>query len=570
MKHFTMQFSEIKGDCRFSGTLATDRGGHLYDSRLRHALQTSRRPLSEKELRTVEAMTALRQTARLTRQLMDRWAEKHGLSEGRLHVLFTLASAPDHQLPLGELADQLDVAAQRHGAHRSPRARRPGDTRRRSRRPPADLRASDASRWEAARGYARPRARMATQNRRRPLYRGVGSASAQLPAADRKHDRRDGVAEEERMRNDIQPPAGKPAESGHLTEGLTRWGTIGVVAGTMLALLLAALDQTIVGTAMPRIVAELNGLNYYSWVITAYLVASTIMVPIAGKLGDLFGRKPFLLAGMIGFVAASALCGQSHSMLELVTFRTIQGIFGGMLFATVFAVIGDLFPPSQRARLAGLFGAVFGLSSIVGPTAGGYITDSWGWRWVFYVNLPVGLIAVLLVVVTMPYVRSSASIRDIDFPGAGLLIAGLVPLMVALSITRDHGWTSPEVLGLLAAAALLLAIFFIVELRTDHPIVPFSLFKNSTFSVSMIVGFLTGFGMFGTIVFVPLIYQGVLGVSATNSGQLLTPMMLGLIVASTLVGQAMVRIRYYRFLGTAGIVVMLVGMWLLSQVTVTA
>ena len=370
------------------------------------------------------------------------------------------------------------------------------------------------------------------------------------------------------MRNDIQRPAGDP-ESGHLTEGLTRWGTIGVVGGTMLALLLAALDQTIVGTAMPRIVAELNGLNYYSWVITAYLVASTIMVPIAGKLGDLFGRKPFLLAGMIGFVAASALCGQSHSMLELVTFRTIQGIFGGMLFATVFAVIGDLFPPSQRARLAGLFGAVFGLSSIVGPTAGGYITDSWGWRWVFYVNLPVGLIAVLLVLVTMPYVRSSASIRDIDFPGAAALVAGLVPLMVALSITRDHGWTSPEVLGLLAVAAVILAVFFVIEMRSDHPIVPFSLFKNSTFSVSMIVGFLTGFGMFGTIVFVPLIYQGVLGVSATNSGQLLTPMMLGLIVASTLVGQAMVRIRYYRFLGTAGIVVMLVGMWLLSQVTVT-
>ncbi|HKV32388.1 MAG TPA: DHA2 family efflux MFS transporter permease subunit [Candidatus Dormibacteraeota bacterium] len=372
------------------------------------------------------------------------------------------------------------------------------------------------------------------------------------------------------MSTDIQRPAGNAADSsGHLTAGLTRWGTIGVVAGTMLALLLAALDQTIVGTAMPRIVAELNGLNYYSWVITAYLVASTIMVPIAGKLGDLFGRKPFLLAGMIGFVAASALCGQSHSMLELVTFRTIQGIFGGMLFATVFAVIGDLFPPSQRARLAGLFGAVFGLSSIVGPTAGGYITDSWGWRWVFYVNLPVGIIAVLLVIATMPYVRSSASLRDIDFLGAGMLIAGLVPLMVALSITRDHGWTSPEVLGLLGVAAVLLIAFFVVETRTDHPIVPFGLFKNSTFSVSMIVGFLTGFGMFGTIVFVPLIYQGVLGVSATNSGQLLTPMMLGLIVASTLVGQAMVRIRYYRFLGTGGIVVMLVGMWLLSQVTVT-
>src|SRR3979411_555542 len=370
------------------------------------------------------------------------------------------------------------------------------------------------------------------------------------------------------MTNNGETSANPTAESGHITEGLTRWQTIGVVAGTMLALLLAALDQTIVGTAMPRIVAELHGLSYYSWVITAYLVASTVMVPIAGKLGDLFGRKPFLLAGMIGFVVASALCGQSHGMLELVVFRTIQGIFGGMLFATVFAVIGDLFPPSQRARLAGLFGAVFGLSSIVGPTAGGYITDSWGWRWVFYVNLPVGLIAVLLVVVTMPYVRSSASIRDIDFPGAAALVGGLVPLMVALSITRDHGWTSPEGLGLLALAAVILAVFFVIEMRSDHPIVPFSLFKDATFSVSMIVGFLTGFGMFGTIGFVPLISQGVLGVSATNSGQLLTPMMLGLIVASVLVGQAMVRIRYYRFLGTAGIVVMLVGMWILSQVTV--
>src|SRR2546429_4496273 len=367
------------------------------------------------------------------------------------------------------------------------------------------------------------------------------------------------------MTNDPQPPS--TDATGHLTEGLPRWQTIGVVAGTMLAPLPAALDQAIVGPAMPRIVSELNGLNYYSWVITAYLVASTIMVPIAGKLGDLFGRKPFLLAGMIGFVIASALCGQSQSMLELVAFRTVQGIFGGMLFATVFAVIGDLFPPARRARLAGLFGAVFGLSSIVGPTAGGYITDTWGWRWVFYVNLPVGLIAVLMVAATMPFVRSSASIRDIDFSGAAALIAGLIPLMVALSITRDHAWTSPEVLGLLGAAALLLVVFFILELRTDHPIVPFGLFKDSTFSVSMLTSFLTGFAMFGSIVFVPLIYQGVLGVTATNSGQLLTPMMLGLIVASTLVGQAMVRIRYYRFLGTAGGAGVLCGVWPLSPGT---
>ena len=355
----------------------------------------------------------------------------------------------------------------------------------------------------------------------------------------------------------------------HLTAGMSRWATIGVVAGTMMALLLAALDQTIVGTAMPRIIADLNGLNYYAWVVTAYLVASTITVPIAGKLGDLFGRKPFLLAGMIGFVVASALCGQSHNMLELIIFRSIQGLFGGILFATVFAVIGDLFPPARRARLQGLFGAVFGLSSILGPTAGGYITDNLGWRWVFYVNLPIGIVAVLLVLATMPTVRSKASLHDIDFLGAAALTGGLIPLMVALSITRDHAWTSPEVMGLLGAAALMLAAFFVIEQRSEHPIVPFALFKNSTFSVSMIAGFLTGFGMFGTIVLVPLVYQGVLGVTATNSGQLLTPMMLGLIVSSTVVGQAMVRIRYYRFLGTAGILLMMVGMWLLSQVTVS-
>ena len=180
-----------------------------------------------------------------------------------------------------------------------------------------------------------------------------------------------------------------------------------------------------------------------------------------------------------------------------------------------------------------------------------------------------GLIAVLLVVATMPYVRSRASLRDIDWLGAAVLSAGLVPLMIALSITRDHAWTSPEVLALLAFAGAMLVSFFFVERRSENPIVPFALFKNSTFSVSMIVGFISGFGMFGTIIFVPLVYQGVLGVTATNSGQLLTPMMLGLIVASTIVGQAMVRIRYYRFLGTAGIAVMLVGMWLLSQVTVS-
>ncbi|TMD75709.1 MAG: MFS transporter [Chloroflexi bacterium] len=256
-------------------------------------------------------------------------------------------------------------------------------------------------------------------------------------------------------------------------------------AGTMLALLLAALDQTIVGTAIPRIVADLNGLDRLAWVTTAYLVTSTTMTPIAGKLGDLFGRKPFLLVGMVGFVIMSALCGLAQDMTQLIVARGVQGIFGGVLFATVFTVIGDLFPPAQRGRLAGLFGAVFGLSSIVGPTAGGWITDHWGWRWVFEVNIPVGIIAVLVVLAGLPYVRSKASWRDIDFVGAFTLAGGVVPLLIALTITRDHSWTSPEVMGLLALSAVMLVAFVATESRVKQPIVPLHLFKNPTFSVSM-------------------------------------------------------------------------------------
>ena len=355
-----------------------------------------------------------------------------------------------------------------------------------------------------------------------------------------------------------------------ITQGLSRNKVILATAGTMLALLLAALDQTIVGTAIPRIVADLNGLDRLAWVTTAYLVTSTTMTPIAGKLGDLFGRKPFLLVGMIGFVATSAFCGLAQDMTELIVFRGVQGLFGGVLFATVFTVIADLFPPQNRGRVQGLFGAVFGLSSILGPTAGGWITDHWGWRWVFEVNIPVGIVAVLVVLAGLPYVRSKASWRDIDFWGAASLAAGVVPLLIALSITRDHAWTSIEVMGLLALAAVMLAAFVWIESRVEHPIVPLELFKNPTFTVSMIVGFLTAFGMFGSILFTPLVFQGVLGISATNSGALITPMMFGLLGASTATGFVMRRIKYYRYLGTLGVAVMIFGMYLLAQVKPTS
>ena len=337
--------------------------------------------------------------------------------------------------------------------------------------------------------------------------------------------------------------------------------------GVMLALLLAALDQTIVGTALPRIVAELNGLDRYSWLITGYLVASTVVVPIAGKLGDLFGRKPFLIAGMIGFVAASALAGVAQDMTQLIVFRIVQGLFGGMLFASAFTVLGDIYTPAERARIQGLFGAVFGLSSIIGPIVGGFLTDNLGWRWVFYVNLPVGLLGVLVVTAFLPFVRTKASWRDIDFVGSAALAAGLIPVLIALSAAKDQGWTSFEVLGLLGFGLAMLVAFFFIEQRVKEPIVPFSLFKNRAFAVSMIVGFFAALGMFGMIIFVPLELQGVLAASVTNSGLLLTPMMLGLIVASVLSGQLIPRIKHYHYLGTIGVVLMMVGIYLLAQTT---
>jgi EmrB/QacA subfamily drug resistance transporter len=318
---------------------------------------------------------------------------------------------------------------------------------------------------------------------------------------------------------------------------------------------------------LPRIVAELNGLDRYSWLITGYLVASTVVVPIAGKLGDLFGRKPFLIAGMLGFVGASALCGLSQDMNQLIVFRIIQGLAGGMLFASAFTVLADIFPPAQRARMQGLFGGVFGLSSIVGPVVGGYITDNLGWRWVFYVNLPLGILGALVVLGFLPFVRTKATWRDIDVWGSAALAAGLIPLLVALSVAKDQGWTSFEVLGLSALAALFLVTFYLIERRVEHPIVPFELFKNRVFAVSMVVGFLTALGMFGMIIFVPLETQGVLGVSVTNSGLLLTPMMFGLIVSSVLAGQLMIRIKHYHYLGTIGAILMMIGIYLMAQTT---
>jgi EmrB/QacA subfamily drug resistance transporter len=351
-----------------------------------------------------------------------------------------------------------------------------------------------------------------------------------------------------------------------MTLELSRTQRVVVTIGVLMGMLLASLDQTIVGTALPRIVAELNGLAAYAWVGTAYLVASATMVPIAGRLGDLFGRKLFIIVGMAGFLVASALCGLSRSMLELIVFRGVQGLFGGILMSSVFAVVADLYPPKVRARMQGIFSGTFALAAVIGPTLGGVLTDTLGWRWVFYINLPLGLAALAVIARGMPAVRTAASRRDIDVYGAVTLAATVVPLLTALSLSRDHDWSSPLVLGLLAFALAAFGSFVSIERRQRHPIIPFGLFRVPAFTTAIVVGFFSAVGMFGVSLFVPLVYQGELGLTASASGKLVTPMTLGMMVGSIVTGQLISRLASYRFIGTGGVALQAVGMWLLTQV----
>jgi EmrB/QacA subfamily drug resistance transporter len=348
-------------------------------------------------------------------------------------------------------------------------------------------------------------------------------------------------------------------------QSLSRRALVLTVAGLMLTLLLAALDQTIVGTAMPRIVADLHGFEHYAWVTTAYLLTSTAVVPISGKLSDMYGRKMFLLGSSAGFVLTSALCGLSQDMTQLIVFRGMQGVAGGVLTSTVFTVISQIFPPAQRARFQGIFSAIFGLASIVGPLLGGYLTDNLSWRWVFYVNLPIGMLALTVLWFSFPNIRPAGGHRKIDYLGAGLLVPGVVALLLALSWGGiDYAWTSPTIIGLVAFAAAMLVAFGLVESRAVEPIIPLNLFRNSVVSVSVAAMMLMAMGMFGTILFIPLYFQGVIGTTATQSGTVLMPLMITMIGASVISGQIISRTGRYKLPGVLGMLVMTIGLYLLS------
>jgi EmrB/QacA subfamily drug resistance transporter len=347
---------------------------------------------------------------------------------------------------------------------------------------------------------------------------------------------------------------------------LPRRDLVLTVAGLMLGLLLAALDQTIVGTAMPRIIAELKGFEHYAWVTTAYLLTSTAVVPISGKLSDMYGRKIFLLGSAAMFVLTSALCGLSQDMTQLIVFRGLQGVAGGVLTSTVFTVISQIFPPAERGRVQGVFSGIFGLASIVGPVLGGYLTDNLSWRWVFYVNLPVGIFALLVLWFSFPNIRPAMRERRIDYVGALTLVAGVVPLLLALSWGgNDYAWTSPVILGLFAFAAVMLVLFGLVESRAIEPIIPLSLFRNSVVSVSVLALTLMAISMFGSILFIPLYIQGVIGTNATQSGTVLMPMMIMNIISSIVGGQVISRTGRYKAVGLFGLAMMTLGMFLLSQ-----
>ena len=356
-----------------------------------------------------------------------------------------------------------------------------------------------------------------------------------------------------------------PAESPNgVVKTYTHREIMVILGGLSLGMLLAALDQTIVATALPTIVGDLGGLNHLSWVVTAYLVASTVTTPLYGKISDLYGRKRVFQFAIVIFLIGSALAGLSQNMTELIAFRGLQGVGAGGLITLAMTIIGDVVPPRERGRYQGYMGAVFALASVIGPLMGGFFVDQLSWRWVFYVNLPVGAVALVVtsIVLDLPIKRVS---HTIDYLGTALLVGAVGSILLAVTWGgTQYAWGSGTIITLGLAGAVLLAAFIAVERRVPEPVLPLYLFKNRVFSVATATMFIVGLAMFGGIIYLPLFLQVVGGHSATNAGLLLLPLILGLMFTSILSGRVISRTGRYKAFPVTGMLVMALGMYLLS------
>jgi EmrB/QacA subfamily drug resistance transporter len=341
-----------------------------------------------------------------------------------------------------------------------------------------------------------------------------------------------------------------------------------IFSALLLVLFLASLDQTIVSTALPTIVGDLGGISKLAWVVTAYLLASTVVGPFYGKLGDQYGRKVVLQSAIVIFLVGSALCGFSQNMTELIVFRAIQGLGGGGLFVTTIAVVGDIIPPRDRGRYQGLFGGVFGVSTVIGPLLGGFFVDNLSWRWIFYVNIPIGLVA-LAVIATAFQARQDQVHHTIDYLGAVLLAGGLSAIVLYTSLGgTTYAWDAPQMVATLVGGFVLLIGFVLVESRAAEPILPLEIFRNRVFSLTSAIGFIIGLSFFGAITYLPLYLQDVKGHSPTASGLLITPMMAGLLITSIGSGQLISRFGRYKPFPIAGTAIIALGLWLLSRLQV--
>ena len=340
-----------------------------------------------------------------------------------------------------------------------------------------------------------------------------------------------------------------------------------ILGAILLALFLFALDQTVVGTALPVIVTDLHGNDLYVWVVTIYLLTSTISGPIYGKLSDLFGRRPIIIFAVSLFLIASVLSGLSQSMEQLILFRGLQGLGGGAIFPVALAVVADLYTPSERGKYLGLFGAVFGVSFLIGPAIGGLITDTVGWHWIFFVNVPIGLISLVIISRLLPAIKRPDAARNIDYLGAAVFAAAISLILIGLTNKGTGEWTDPAVGGLILAGLLITAVFIWIESRAADPIVPLGLFRIRNFSVSVTAMFFAAFGFFGAVIFLPRWLQTVGGASATISGYNLLPLVGGLIVSATMSGQIVARTGKYKILMLVSLVMLAVGLALMTQLT---